>query len=115
MGLTIKRVDVNDAAGLTQDPIIKSEGNQSGKRYREYKVANIPITGDYELTQWDLIVCGVLDWAGTLSDPFGTNEHPDLTDVVQQLWDRCLPEREEDVNNNVVIKRVVRCFIQIDH
>jgi hypothetical protein len=51
MGLTIKRVDVNDAAGLTQDPIIKNEGNQLGKQYWEFKVANIPITGDHELSQ----------------------------------------------------------------
>ena len=105
MGLTIKRVDVNDAAGLTQDRIVKSEGN---KLYRTLKVSTIPITGDYELTKWDLIVRGVLDWAGTLSDPFGTNEHPELLDVVQILWDKCLPERKEDVTGNASVKKVVR-------
>ncbi|KAH9011914.1 hypothetical protein EDB85DRAFT_1900711, partial [Lactarius pseudohatsudake] len=46
-----------------------------------------------ENAQWDRIVRGVLDWAGTLPDTFGTNEHPDLLDTVQALWDKCLPER----------------------
>ncbi|KAH9038098.1 hypothetical protein EDB85DRAFT_1860851, partial [Lactarius pseudohatsudake] len=57
--------------------------------------------------QWDLIVCGVLDWAGTLPDTFGTNEHSDLLDTVQALWDKCLSERKEDVRINPAIKHVV--------
>lgn len=114
MGLTVQKVDVNGAAGFVRDCIIKSErSNTSAKPYRHLKVSAIPITGDYELTQWDLLVRGVLDWAGTLSDPFGTNEHPDLLDVVQALWDKCLPERKEDVSSNLAIKKVVRRVVPV--
>jgi hypothetical protein len=104
----VKKKDVNTAAGLTQGPTVKSEGNELSKPYRYLKVSDIPITGDYELAQWDLVVRGVLDWAGTLPDTFGTNEHPELLDTVQALWDKCLPERIEDVQNNPAVKKVVR-------
>ncbi|KAI9428948.1 hypothetical protein H4582DRAFT_2090488 [Lactarius indigo] len=110
VGLVVKKKDVNTSAGPMRGPIIKSEGNELSKPYRNLKVLDIPIAGEHELAQWDLIVCGVLDWAGTLSDTFGTNEHPDLLVTIQGLWDKCLPERTEDVRTNPAIKKVV-----IDH
>ncbi|KAH9019467.1 hypothetical protein EDB84DRAFT_1566047 [Lactarius hengduanensis] len=70
-------------------------------------VSDIGITDEHELAQWDLIICGVLNWAGTLPDAFGTNEHADLLGTVQALWDKCLPERTEDVRINPAIKHVV--------
>jgi hypothetical protein len=87
-------------------PIVKSEGGEVPKLYRQFKVSDIPITGDHELAQWDLIIRGVLDWVGTLPDTFGTNEHPDLLDTVQGLWDKCLPKRTEDIHSNPVVKKV---------
>ena len=103
----VKKKDANTTKGLRRSPAVKAEGNELSKRYRQLKVSDIPITGDYELTQWDLVVRGVLDWAGTLPDTFGTNEHPDLLDTVQGLWDECLPEREEDLHNNPAVKKVI--------
>ncbi|KAI9434795.1 hypothetical protein H4582DRAFT_2059913 [Lactarius indigo] len=110
VGLVVKKKDVNTSAGPMQGPIIKSEGNELSKPYRNLKVLDIPIAGEHELTQWDLIIRGVLDWAGMLSDTFGTNEHPDLLVMIQGLWDKCLPERMEDMRTNPAIKKVV-----IDH
>ncbi|KAI9431484.1 hypothetical protein H4582DRAFT_2084958 [Lactarius indigo] len=107
VGLVVKKKDVNTSAGPMRGPIIKSEGNELSKPYRNLKVSDIPIAGEHELAQWDLIVHGVLDWAGTLSDTFGTNEHPDLLVTIQGLWDKCLPERTEDVRTNPAIKKVV--------
>ncbi|KAI9428784.1 hypothetical protein H4582DRAFT_2066461 [Lactarius indigo] len=107
VGLVVKKKDVNTSAGPMRGPIIKSEGNELSKPYRNLKVLDIPIAGEHELAQWDLIVRGVLDWAGTLSDTFGTNEHPDLLVTIQGLWDKCLPERMEDVRTNPAIKKVV--------
>ncbi|KAI9436942.1 hypothetical protein H4582DRAFT_2078010 [Lactarius indigo] len=107
VGLVVKKKDVNTSAGPMRGPIIKSEGNELSKPYRNLKVSDIPIAGEHELAQWDLIVRGVLDWAGTLSDTFGTNEHPDLLVTIQGLWDKCLPERMEDVRTNPAIKKVV--------
>jgi hypothetical protein len=104
VGPVVKKKDVNTATGLKRSP---SEVIETSKRYRNLKVADIPITGEYELGQWDLIVFGVLDWAGTLPDTFGTNEHPDLLVTVQGLWDKCLPEREENVCKNPAVKKVV--------
>ncbi|KAI9446078.1 hypothetical protein H4582DRAFT_2069422 [Lactarius indigo] len=107
VGLVVKKKDINTSAGPMRGPIIKSEGNELSKPYRNLKVSDIPIAGEHELAQWDLIVRGVLDWAGTLSDTFGTNEHPDLLVTIQGLWDKCLPERTEDVRTNPAIKKVV--------
>lgn len=107
VGPVVKKKDINNAAYLKQHPIVKSENHEPSKLYQQLKVTNIPITDDHELMQWDLIVQGMLDWAGTLLDPFGTNEHPDLLDTVQDLWDNCLPERVEDVHDNPTVKKVV--------
>ncbi|KAH9037034.1 hypothetical protein EDB84DRAFT_1675719 [Lactarius hengduanensis] len=106
VGPVVKKKDIN-TAGLTRGPIVKTEGNELSKPYRLLKVSDIPVAGEHELAQWDRIVRGVLDWAGTLPDTFGTNEHPDLLDTVQGLWDKCLPERTEDVRVNPAIKKVV--------
>ncbi|KAH9008715.1 hypothetical protein EDB84DRAFT_1595340, partial [Lactarius hengduanensis] len=95
MGLAIKKVDVNVTAGLIQDPTIKNDGNNASKPYRYLKASDIPVTGEFELAKWDLLVRGVLDWAGTLHEPFGTNEHPNLL------------EREEDVTGNIAVKKVI--------
>ncbi|KAH9010809.1 hypothetical protein EDB85DRAFT_1901640 [Lactarius pseudohatsudake] len=105
VGPVVKKKDIN-TAGLTRGPIVKTEGNKLSKPYRLLKVSDIPVTGEHKLAQWDRIVRGVLDWAGTLPDTFGTNEHPDLLDTVQGLWDKCLPERTEDVHVNPAIKKV---------
>ena len=86
--------------------IMKSEINEQPKCQCKFKTSDIPIR-DNELAQWDLIVRSVLDWAGTLPDTFGTNEHPDLLDTVQSLWEKCLPERQEDVRKNPAVKKVV--------
>ena len=107
VGPIIKKTDVDTAAGIMQGPIIKSEGSELPRRPWHFKVAGIPIIGDYEHAQWDLIVHGVLNWVGTLPDTFGTNEHLDLLDTVQGLWDKCLPERMEDICDNPVVKKVV--------
>ncbi|KAF8256462.1 hypothetical protein EI94DRAFT_1822919 [Lactarius quietus] len=107
VGPVIKRKDINSAAYLRQSPFIKSEGGKLSKRYRNLKVADIPITEDHELAQWDLIVHGILDWAGTLPDTFGTNKHPDLLSTIQDLWDQCLPERAKDMHENSAIKKVI--------
>ncbi|KAH9018449.1 hypothetical protein EDB84DRAFT_1442430 [Lactarius hengduanensis] len=82
MGLAIKKVDVNITAGLIQDPTIKNDGNNASKPYRYLKASDIPVTGEFELAKWDLLVRGVLDWAGTLHEPFGTNEHPNLLGTI---------------------------------
>ncbi|KAH9031201.1 hypothetical protein EDB85DRAFT_1891189 [Lactarius pseudohatsudake] len=95
MGLAIKKVDVNVTAGLIQDPTIKNDGNNTSKPYRYLKASDIPVTGEFELAKWDLLIRGVLDWAGTLHEPFGTNEHPNLL------------EREEDVTGNIAVKKVI--------
>ncbi|KAN0138100.1 hypothetical protein V8E53_003989 [Lactarius tabidus] len=107
VGPAVKKKDIHSAAYLKQHAIVKSEGHEYSKRYQQLKVADIPITEDCELVQWDLIVCGVLDWAGTLPDTFGTNEHLDLLDTIQDLWDKCLPERAEDVHDNPAVKKVI--------
>ncbi|KAH8979778.1 hypothetical protein EDB86DRAFT_3088552 [Lactarius hatsudake] len=107
MGLAIKKADVNVTAGLIQDPTVKNDGNNASKPYRYLKASDIPVTGEYELAKWDLVVRGVLDWAGTLDEPFGTNEHPNLLGTVQGLWNMCFPEREEDMTGNIAVKKVI--------
>ncbi|KAF8261097.1 hypothetical protein EI94DRAFT_1705813 [Lactarius quietus] len=115
VSLVIKKKDIHSAAYLRQSPFIKSEGSDLSKNYQNLKVTNIPITEDHELAQQDLIVCGVLDWAGMLSDSFGTNEHPDLLSTIQELWDQCLSESAKDVHENPAIKKVKAVMIVGDY
>ncbi|KAF8316240.1 hypothetical protein F5887DRAFT_1089139 [Amanita rubescens] len=86
MGLSVSSKDVKDITG---------PGDVKTLRLKDLKTAHLPLN-ESEREQFDLLIRSVLDWAGTLKDPFGTNEHPDLISVIQQLWIEIFPDKPKD-------------------
>ncbi|KAF8833023.1 hypothetical protein BDN67DRAFT_1018041 [Paxillus ammoniavirescens] len=78
------------------------------KALKHLKAMDLPI-GDtnHDHTQWEQLVRGVIDWAGTLDDPFGTNEHPKLVSTIQELWDLHFKDRPLNVQDHPAIKKLV--------
>lgn len=50
----------------------------------------------------------MIDWAGTTTDPFGTNEHPELSPKLQELWNVFFEHNTVDINEHPAIKKIVR-------
>ncbi|KAH7902950.1 hypothetical protein BJ138DRAFT_1120906 [Hygrophoropsis aurantiaca] len=48
----------------------------------------------------------MLDWAGTVDDPFGTNEHPELAKRLQDLWDMLFSHLPLDISEYPAIKKL---------
>ena len=89
MGLSVSSKDVK-AYDITGPP-----GDVKTLRLKDLKTAHLPLN-ESEREQFDLLVRSILDWAGTLHDPFGTNEHPELLSLIQQLWIEIFPDKPKD-------------------
>ena len=90
MGLSVSLKDVK-----AED--ITGPGDTKTLQLKDLKTAHLPLQDETEQLQFDLLIRSILDWAGTLQDPFGTNEHPDLLSVIQQLWIKIFPNKLKDV------------------
>ncbi|KIJ12362.1 hypothetical protein PAXINDRAFT_14838 [Paxillus involutus ATCC 200175] len=101
MGMLAESKDVDTAVEET-----RSVGKV--KALKHLKATDLPI-GDtnHDRTQWEQLVRGVINWAGTLDDPFGTNEHPELFSTVQELWDLLFKDRPLNVQDHPAIKKLV--------
>ncbi|KAH9021547.1 hypothetical protein EDB84DRAFT_1565261 [Lactarius hengduanensis] len=78
-GPVVKKKDIN-TAGLTRGPVVKSEGNELSKPYRLLKASESQSQENTKTRN------GIASFA---------------------LWDKCLPERTENVRVNPAIKKVV--------
>ncbi|KAG9310035.1 hypothetical protein JVU11DRAFT_10072 [Chiua virens] len=69
--------------------VAQGPGMQSiSKTLRDMKVKDLPIEDNLVTKyQWDILICLLVDWAGSTDDPFGTNKNLDLMPTIQQLWD----------------------------
>ncbi|KAF9487692.1 hypothetical protein BDN71DRAFT_1513707 [Pleurotus eryngii] len=68
-------------SNVTQKPIARSTMQMGIK----FEPAEISITGE------KAFLPDLCDWAGTLGEPFGSNSHPDLHEVVLNLWRKHFP------------------------
>ncbi|KAG2743056.1 hypothetical protein P692DRAFT_201870409 [Suillus brevipes Sb2] len=104
MGLCVAKVEVNEAV---------QEGKQK-KSLRERSKSDLPFKGKTHAKQWDQLIRALLDWAGTTNDPFGTNEHPDLMEQLQDLWnmDNFFEDIEIDIADHPAVKKKVQFFMQ---
>ncbi|KAG1736444.1 uncharacterized protein EDB91DRAFT_1250066 [Suillus paluster] len=71
------------------------------------KLEYLPLQDKSDRDVWNRLVCVVIDWAGTTTDPFGTNEHPELSPKLQELWNVCFEHNTVDVNEHPAIKKIV--------
>lgn len=50
-----------------------------------------------DLITWrDAVLPSIIDWAGTLDEPFAINSHPDFPDIVEECWKEEFPEIPAD-------------------
>jgi hypothetical protein len=76
---------------------IKAEPSSSGNRRTEpkarYKNADLPFTNyKDDLRLWQsAVVAAVIDWAGSLDDPWAVGAHPDFDGVVEKWWTASFP------------------------
>ena len=59
-----------------------------------YKNSHLPFQNPTrDLLTWrDVVLPVIIDWAGTLDEPFAINSHPNLQDIVEDSWKEGFPE-----------------------
>jgi hypothetical protein len=91
---------------------IKAEPSSSGNRRTEpkarYKNADLPFTNyKDDLRVWQsAVVASVIDWAGSLDDPWAVGAHPDFDTIVEKWWTMSFPAIPIDK----AVYAVVRCM-----
>lgn len=84
MGIQLKKVDITAIKHGTT-------GRRSAKP--RYKNSDLPFrnpTRDLQTWREDVIP-HILEWAGSLEDPFSISSHPNLEDVITYAWDEEFP------------------------
>jgi hypothetical protein len=88
-----------------------SNNNNNGRGTRKkFAISDLPFTHwNVDSRKWRLIfVPSLLAWAGTQSDPFGTNSQ--MTDEVTALWERVYPAIALNDERMSVVTSVVCTF-----
>jgi len=101
MGIKLKTVDI---AAVKHDASARRPARPC------YKNSHLPFENPMrDLLTWrDAVLPPIIDWAGTIEDPFTVNSHPDLQDVVEYLWDEEFPEIPADDAIQAVVRQI--CF-----
>ncbi|KAH7918262.1 hypothetical protein BV22DRAFT_1134719 [Leucogyrophana mollusca] len=93
--------------GEIAHPHQQKRGSSVGsKPLKNLNASDLPFTEDADHKTWDGLIRTLLDWAGTVDDPFGTNEHPDLAERLQELWDLFFPHLLLDISDYPAIKKL---------
>ena len=100
MGLKVSKVNVDQAVEVAE--------KTKPKPLREVKAMDLPM-GDntYGKSQWKYLIHLLIDWAGTMDNPFGMNKHLDLMPTLQELWKVLFEEYPLDVTEHPTIKKLV--------
>ncbi|KAG1873125.1 hypothetical protein F4604DRAFT_1925620 [Suillus subluteus] len=105
MGLKINRKAHADDAMKEEVRAVKMLKPQ--KPLRKLKLKDLPLQDKSDHDVWNRLVCAVIDWAGsTTTDPFGMNEHPDLSAKLQELWEVFFHHNTVDINEHPAIKKI---------
>ncbi|KAF4577101.1 hypothetical protein EYR36_005088 [Pleurotus pulmonarius] len=96
MGIKFEPTDITPAGEVTPIPGTKKGG---GKSEAKYTNANLPFSrgrSRLDLKTWqNMYLPELYDWAGTLSEPFGSNSHPKLENIVKELWVKHFPHLKD--------------------
>ncbi|EIW85525.1 hypothetical protein CONPUDRAFT_162707 [Coniophora puteana RWD-64-598 SS2] len=88
MGLVISHKDVDTA-------VEEHQGASKKKPKADIRKEDLPFFREPGFNdRWDAIKAELVGWAGTLSDPFSSNSHPDIWSVSQHAWDHAFRETE---------------------
>ena len=101
MGIKLKTADI---------AAVKHDASARRPARPRYKNGHLPFKNPTrDLLTWrDAVLPPIIDWAGTIEDPFSINSHPDLQDVVEYLWDEEFPEIPVDDAVQAVVHQI--CF-----
>lgn len=105
MGLKINKKGADDAV---KEEVKAVKMLKPQKPLRMLKLEDLPLQDKSDRDVWNRLVCVVIDWAGTTTDLFGTNEHPELSPKLQELWNVFFEHNTVDVNEHPAIKKIVR-------
>ncbi|KAG1840993.1 hypothetical protein F4604DRAFT_1939731 [Suillus subluteus] len=104
MGLKVNRKGADDAV---KEEVRAVKMLKPQKPLRKLKLEDLPLQDKSDHDVWNRLVCAVIDWAGsTTTDPFGTNEHPDLSAKLQELWEVFFHHNAVDINEHPAIKKI---------
>ncbi|KAG2337816.1 hypothetical protein BDR05DRAFT_1004693 [Suillus weaverae] len=103
MGLKINKKGADDAV---KEEVKAVKMLKPQKPLRKLKLEDLPLQDKSDRDVWNRLVCAVIDWAGTTADPFGTNEHPELSPKLQELWNVFFEHNTVDVNEHPAIKKI---------
>ena len=109
MGIRVVQRDVDEAVAEAVSR------KQRGKPFQNLKATDLPFRDtDKDPQRWDNLIRALLDWAGTLDDPFGINGRPDITDTLQTLWNAFFEDHKIIVDEYPAIQKVV-CLSPSNH
>ncbi|KAG1748364.1 uncharacterized protein EDB91DRAFT_1245074 [Suillus paluster] len=100
MGLTLMRKGADDAV------VEEIKRSDKSKPLKKLKLEDLPFVDKKDNEIWAQLICALIDWAGTTTDPFGTNEHPEVSSKLQKLWDLLFSHNKVDVTKCPAIKKV---------
>lgn len=109
MGLKAVVKNVNSAVAQA-----KREGEE---RQKKQKDAKPPVPLD-TAGSWEQVVVWVLDWAGTVKQPFATNSSMELPGVIQEAWDTVFSDSKTlpvDIKMHPIIHKTVCGMTIFEH
>lgn len=85
MGIKLKTADIS---------AVKRDASARRPAKPRYKNSHLPFKNPTrDLITWrDAVLPSIIDWAGTLDEPFAINSHPDLPTIVEDNWKEEFPE-----------------------
>lgn len=102
MGIKLKTADIS---------AVKRDASARRPAKPRYKNSHLPFQDPIrDLLTWrNAVLPSIIDWAGTLDEPFAINSHPDLHDIIEQNWNEQFPAVEaDDAVQAVVSQNVLR-------
>lgn len=79
---------------------------------KKVMVSDLPFPGGRATQIWrKLFVPSLISWAGSQSDPFGTNSK--VENVAAEIWKRVLPAISLDQETREVLMGVVRAIVSL--
>jgi len=84
MGVQLKTADIT---------AIKCNANGHRSAQPRYKNSDLPLkNSSRDLETWrEAVLPHILDWAGSLEEPFSISTHPDLEELIKYAWDEEFP------------------------
>jgi hypothetical protein len=89
MGIKLKTADIS---------AVKRDVSARRPAKPRYKNSHLPFENPTrDLLTWrDAVIPSIIDWAGTLEEPFAVNSHPDLHVIIEYNWKDEFPTIEAD-------------------